>query len=365
MKQGLIGTLLVLLLALTAQAVQAHGVSASYATVTVARSSVVIEVAFSVTDMIAHFHLDTNADQRIAPEEVAAALPALTTYVNQHLHITGDGAAMTFKEPAGTIVRMASGQDLLVLRGVVARSRPPQNITVSLDIQLFELLGQAHTTLVKVVDGDHVQQAVLSISHAGQTFSLIQERPLMAQLEEFFRMGVKHIFLGYDHLMFLLALILVGGRILQIVKIVTAFTVAHSITLILAALQVVSLPSRLIESGIALSIMYVALENLVRQRMDHRWIVTFFFGLVHGFGFANVLRELGLPTRGLVSSLLAFNVGVEAGQLCVVAVLLPVTWWIARQAFRQRIVQTVSTLIAAFGCGWFVERAFGLSFMPF
>jgi hypothetical protein len=164
----------------------------------------------------------------------------------------------------------------------------------------------------------------------------------------FIRLGIEHIFLGYDHIMFLLALLLLGGRFWTLVKIVTAFTIAHSITLIAAALQWVSLPSRFIETGIALSIAYVAAENFWAKRADHRWIITFLFGLVHGFGFANVLTQLGLPSKGLVASLLAFNVGVEAGQVAIVSVLFP-----------------VSSVILAFGLGWAIERSFDLSFMPF
>jgi len=96
-----------------------------------------------------------------------------------------------------------------------------------------------------------------------------------------------------------------------------------------------------------------------------RWIITFFFGLVHGFGFANVLRELGLPTKGLVASLLAFNIGVELGQICIVAVVFPLILWLSRQSFQRRAVRAVSALILLFGLGWFVERVFDFSYMPF
>jgi hypothetical protein len=188
---------------------------------------------------------------------------------------------------------------------------------------------------------------------------------LPTQIGKFVKLGVEHIFLGYDHIMFLLALIVIGGRLRSLIKIVTAFTVAHSITLILAALQIVTLPPRVIESGIALSIAYVAAENFVVDQANHRWILTFMFGLVHGFGFANVLRDLGLPTRGLIPSLLAFNVGVEIGQICIVGVLFPVTLWIAQQTFRRKAVFVLSSVILFFGAAWFVERTFALSFMPF
>jgi hypothetical protein len=193
--------------------------------------------------------------------------------------------------------------------------------------------------------------------------------PIAAQAGRFILLGVQHIFLGYDHIMFLFALMLLGGRLMDLVKIVTAFTVAHSITLALAALQAVTLPSRLVESAIALTIAYVAAENLfLKEPAGHRWMLTFGFGLIHGFGFAGVLRELGLPARGLAASLLGFNVGVELGQVCIVGAFFPLTRWLSgrrRRKFKRRLVVAASCAILAFGAGWFVERAFELAFMPF
>ncbi|MDP7363916.1 MAG: HupE/UreJ family protein, partial [Candidatus Latescibacteria bacterium] len=195
-------------------------------------------------------------------------------------------------------------------------------------------------------------------------FQLREEVDLLAQVMHFVWLGVEHIFIGYDHIMFLAALIVIGSRLGPLVKIVSAFTVAHSITLILAALEIVSLPTRWVEAGIALSIAYVALENFWIRGASHRWMLTFAFGFVHGFGFANVLRDLGLPSQGLVPSLLAFNVGVEIGQVVIVAILLPGILWAAKHGHQQRLVQVASAVILLFGVGWFVERVFDLSYMP-
>ena len=190
------------------------------------------------------------------------------------------------------------------------------------------------------------------------------EPSLLDRVFEFTELGVEHIFLGYDHIMFLLALIVIGGRMRSLVKIVTAFTIAHSITLILAAQEILVLPDRLIEAGIALSIAYVAAENFWLKTAGHRWMLTFVFGLVHGFGFANVLRQLGLPDQGLIASLLAFNVGVEIGQIVIVALLFPPIAWAARSRYHRRVVLVVSAVIFLFGVGWLVERVFGLTYMP-
>ena len=195
----------------------------------------------------------------------------------------------------------------------------------------------------------------------------LREAPvsLWSQVGRFIWLGMEHIWIGYDHIMFLLALIVIGQRLAPLVKIVTAFTVAHSLTLILATLEWVVLPSRLVEAGIALSIVYVAAENFWLRDARHRWILTFCFGFVHGFGFANVLRDLNLPSEGLIATLLAFNIGVEIGQVSIVTILFPVILWMSRRSFHQRAVQVVSGLILLFGVGWLVERLFDLSYMPF
>ena len=153
---------------------------------------------------------------------------------------------------------------------------------------------------------------------------------------------------------------MIGGGFRNLVKIVTSFTVAHSLTLVLAALQIVMLPTRLVESVIALSIVYIAGENFFVKQNDQRWFITFVFGLMHGFGFASVLAELGLPTQGLVASLLSFNVGVEVGQIAIVSLAYPVILLIGRSDYRRQIVFGLSSIILIFGLIWFVERAFNL-----
>ena len=151
----------------------------------------------------------------------------------------------------------------------------------------------------------------------------------------------------------------------DVFKVVTAFTVAHSITLSLAALSVISLPSRLVESAIALSVLLAALNNLWPVVGRGRWLVAFGFGLIHGFGFASVLADLGLPQGALALALLGFNLGVEVGQLAIVAAFLPMAYALRRSFFYRRVVLLGgSLLIAAVAAAWFVERAFELQLLP-
>lgn len=177
----------------------------------------------------------------------------------------------------------------------------------------------------------------------------------------FIRLGIEHIWTGYDHLLFLLALLVVCRTFRSIVAIVTCFTLAHSLTLALATLDVVNLPSRLVEPLIAASIVFVGLENLVSRGQEPRgrWALTFAFGLIHGFGFATVLRDLGVGGggRGLLMPLFAFNLGVEIGQIALAAVVLPVAWRLRRnEKILTRGVPAISAIVAAAGLYWLLER---------
>ncbi len=349
----------------TPPSVRAHGLNASYATITVTQKQLQVVFSFSFSDMAVHFHLDTNNDGRVSQDELRAAAPILYDFIASRATLRGNSTPITLQREQVTVTQDASSQEFVNLMFHAPTPVGVSEVSITLDLGLFETFGQTYTNLVKVVAGDETQQTVLSLEHLSQRFSVSQHTALFTQLVQFTRLGIRHIFLGYDHIMFLLALIVIGGRLLNLVKIVTAFTLAHSLTLILAALQVVSLPSRVTESAIALSIAYVAAENVLIAEPTHRWRLTFCFGLVHGFGFANVLRELGLPTRGLVSSLLAFNVGVELGQLGILAILFPLALWVAKQPFRRPVIVGLSSTILLFGIGWFIERAFAFSFMPF
>jgi len=174
----------------------------------------------------------------------------------------------------------------------------------------------------------------------------------------FFLLGVEHIATGYDHLLFVLALVLCGGSLLQLLKIITAFTLAHSVTLGAAAFDLVTLPSTLVEAVIALSIAYVAFENLFpRFAVSHRWHISFLFGLVHGFGFSSVLKEIGLPKDSLIWSLLNFNLGVEAGQLVAVLIAVPLLMQLRKTSHEARVVRGLSAAVLVVGLVLFVERA--------
>ncbi|WP_438481182.1 HupE/UreJ family protein [Oleiharenicola lentus] len=178
----------------------------------------------------------------------------------------------------------------------------------------------------------------------------------------FFLLGVEHILIGFDHLLFLAGLLLACRGIRGMVAVITSFTLAHSITLALATFDLVKIPGSFVEPAIAASIVYVGIENIVRRdRERSRWLLTFILGLVHGFGFAGVLRELGIGANGssFAAPLIGFNLGVEIGQLAVAAIFLPLLFWLRRYPwFERRGVIILSALVAGAGIFWFIQRVF-------
>jgi len=177
----------------------------------------------------------------------------------------------------------------------------------------------------------------------------------------FFILGLEHIWRGYDHLLFLFALLLVGARFGSCLAIVSCFTLGHSLTLAAATLDWVNLPARYAEPMIALTIVYVGVENLWQRGAEprRRWLLTLCFGLIHGFGFASVLRDLGVGQGddGILIPLLGFNLGVEVGQIVVAAAVLPLIWRLRKnEKFLRRGVPALSGAVAIAGLYWFLER---------
>ena len=219
-----------------------------------------------------------------------------------------------------------------------------------------------HQTFINVYESDALaSQAILSVGRTRHEYFAGNRQGVWAVVKKFIPAGVHHILIGPDHILFLIGLLLLGGSVRRLLLVVSGFTVAHSITLTLAALNLVSPPSRIVEPAIALSIVYVGIDNLmVRDGRDVRAWIAFAFGLIHGFGFASVLREMDLPAKALGWSLVSFNVGVELGQLFIVVfVASAIAALRARSAAAGRmLVYAVSVAVIAAGAFWFVQRVF-------
>jgi hydrogenase/urease accessory protein HupE len=232
---------------------------------------------------------------------------------------------------------------------------------VVIDTNLFPY-DQNHQTFINIYEGSELrQQFIFNARSDEHTYYLGTTQGAIEVMKTFIPSGITHIMIGPDHILFLVGLLLLGGTFVALLKIVTAFTIGHSVTLSLAALNVVTPPASVIEPAIALSIVFVGADNLVRgEGRDLRAWVALVFGLVHGFGFANVLREFGLPREALGWSLFSFNVGVEIGQVTIVLIVAAGLAAVRRYsvALRQRVTFAGSIVVIAAGTYWFVQRVF-------
>ena len=281
---------------------------------------------------------------------------------------------------------------------------PNLDAGLKLRYSLFFDVDPSHRGLVQwLAPGGVAAQALIFGTGSAEQALALRPAGAWQTLRQYLADGIWHIWIGYDHILFLLALLLpavlvrrhgqwqgtdrFAGALKEVVKVVTAFTLAHSITLSLAALQVITLPSRLVESAIAMSVVIAALNNLRGRKWrplapasggpppggasqfrggaaidsSRLWVLAFCFGLLHGFGFASVLADLGLPQGALVLALVGFNLGVEVGQLAIVAVFLPVAFALRRTRFYQvGVLKIGSLIVAALATWWFAQRAFNL-----
>ncbi|TAK47733.1 MAG: HupE/UreJ family protein [Betaproteobacteria bacterium] len=314
--------------------------------------------------------LDANGDGAITWGEVRRRHPDIAAYALSRLELAAGSRPCALVPTAHQIDNHSDGA-YAVLR-FRAECGGGEIRSVKVGYRLFFDLDPTHRGLLSVSRGSSTRAAVLSPEQATQEFPLADEgwlAPLLAYARE----GVWHIWIGIDHVLFLVSLLLpavfvavAGGWqpatrfrpvFWDVFKVVTAFTLAHSVTLSLAALAVIELPSRLVESAIALSVVLAALNNLWPVVRRGRWLVAFGFGLVHGFGFASVLADLGLPRHALLPALVGFNLGVEAGQLLIVAAFLPLAYGLRRTWLYRRLLFTGgSTAIAGVAALWMLER---------
>lgn len=349
----------------------AHKASDSYLTLNVQGSEITGQWDIALRDIDFALGLDRNGDAEITWGELRARQTDVAAWALERLSLQRGGAC-ALKLLSDQVDEHTDGQ-YAVLR--LSGSCPAASGSLDLNYRLLFDLDALHRGLLKLSLDGVTQTAVLGPTSGVQQFQKQASR--LAQFVQYLGEGVWHIWIGFDHVLFLLSLLLpavlvhearrwrgVGDfstALREVLWVVTAFTAAHSITLTLAALRLVELPSRVVESAIAASVVLAALNNLMPVVERRRWIVAFAFGLIHGFGFASVLAELGLPQETLVLSLLGFNLGVEAGQLAIVAAFLPLAFWLRNSRFYRQIIfvgGSLLTLILALV--WLLERAFDL-----
>jgi hypothetical protein len=365
--------LLAVLAALAATPAFAHKPSDSYLAIRVEGANLKGQWDIALRDLDFAVGLDDNGDGDITWGEVKAHNPGAAAYALARLKLRSGGADCPAHATEFLVDDHSDGAYSVMRFSVVC---PGEVKTLEVGYSLFADIDPQHKGLLRLEHGAGTRTAIFSPERATQQFELAKISAL-TQFIDYAREGVWHIWVGFDHILFLLSLLLPavlafsGGRwqavpefrpaFWDVFKIVTSFTVAHSITLSLAALGVISLPSRLVESAIATSVVLAALNNVFPLVHGRRWMVAFAFGLIHGFGFASVLRDLGLPQGALLLALVGFNLGVEVGQLAIVSGFLPAAYWLRGSWFYRRLVFIGGSLAIAVVAGiWLVERAFNL-----
>lgn len=367
---------------------QAHKPSDSYLSLAVHGQQIEGQWDIALRDLDFAIGLDGNGDGALTWDEIRARHDAIAAYALQRLQVASDQGVCPLKAVAQMIDSHTDGAyNVLRFQATCPGAAPA---TLSIGYTLFADVDPQHKGLLKLASGDNTQTAIFDPDSPRQNISLAAPDRL-TQFGAYVKHGIWHIWIGYDHILFLLSLLLPAvllkspndtdrlhptaeswGRTLRgrpqtlplglkaafidVFKVVTAFTLAHSITLTLASLSLVSLPSRWVESAIAASVILAALNNLLPLFRGKRPVAAFVFGLIHGFGFASVLRDLGLPQGSLLASLFGFNVGVEIGQLAIVAAFLPLAWLLRKTWFYRQVLTVGSLAIAVVAAVWLVER---------
>jgi hypothetical protein len=353
----------------------AHKSSDSYLSLRLNGQEIIGQWDVALRDLDHALGLDSNNDGIITWGELRSRQGQVASYLLSRLRFNSDGKPCTTRVIEHLVDDHSDGT-YEVLKFATDCPERPQTLEVGYDF-FFDLDPQ-HRGLLRFEANGQTHTAVLSPSR--KTWSLQGNSvSWIHTFLDYFNEGVWHIWTGFDHILFLCALLLpavlsqragrwigvteFGEAFRNVLKVVTAFTLAHSITLSLAVLGFISLPSRLVESAIALSVIAAALNNLRPLVQGRLWLVAFGFGLVHGLGFANILAELGLPAGALAVALVSFNLGVEAGQLAIVSVILPAAYLCRHRWFYPRLVLGAgSCCIAAVASIWLIERGLNVSF---
>ena len=348
--------LLVLSIFPLASALDAHPVPFSYVDIRILPGEIDLTLVAHVYD-VAHELGIEPAGRILDAAMLNQRSEALLEMLRGRLRLSADGRPLgdgVWSAPEALPERQS-----VQLRARYGINKRPGAVTFSGALFPYD---PAHQTFLNFYEGGRLtSQAILDNKHGELEYFAGGRQGILAVMRKFIPAGIHHILIGPDHILFLTGLLLLGGPLRRLLLIVSAFTVAHSITLSLAALNLLTPPARLIEPGIALSIIYVGVDNLMVGRgRDVRGWIAFAFGFIHGFGFAGILREMNLPGEALGWSLFSFNAGVEIGQLMVVAVVASALLLLRanNEAAGKRVAFAGSVAVILAGTFWFVQRVF-------
>ena len=331
----------------------AHDAPTSFIDLRVSPEGMEASVTASNTDL-AHELPFVEPDMLLQPAVIEAQRDALAAVIQSRLQI-----AIAGKSQPGLlrkIVSIPEKRDLRLDFHYSWLAAPP---SFGIRCHLFPY-DPRHRTFLNIYQNDQLEeQQIFEGEKTSIEYRIGSGQSVGDVVRQFLVEGVHHIFIGPDHILFVIGLLLLGGSVRQLLKIVTAFTIAHSITLGLATFRLVSPPPFIVEPAIALSIVFVGVSALLgKGRHDPRLFFAFCFGLIHGFGFANALQEMMLPRHALGWSLFAFNGGVEIGQGCIVLAIAPLLSLLRRSSpfLAERVVAVGALCVTTAGAFWFFQR---------
>jgi hypothetical protein len=368
--------LLLLVLAAASGAAQAHLASDSYLRIDIRENSPVSgQWDIALRDLDAAIGLDLDQDGKITWAELRGKETEVEAYAFNHLRLAGERDVC---RPTATalMVDYHAGSAYAVLPFI---TDCPSAAKLTLQYRLLFDLDPSHRGLLTIASGEEIRSEVLTPEHA----EIVLDRPgrLADQVAQFFTYGFDHILLGYDHLLFIAVLLVMAamrrpngdrwvavdglGRVLmETIKTLTAFTLAHALVVTPAVLGAVNVPARLVEPAVAITIMLAAFDNLWSILPRLRWQVAFLFGLIHGLSFASTLGPMRLPPLGLILALVSFNTGVEFGQIALALLLIPIVFVLRNEAAYRRFVAPGISIGALMLAGvWFVDRVFNINLL--
>jgi hydrogenase/urease accessory protein HupE len=304
--------------------------------------------------------LDDDPGRQLSAPEISKHQQALQVFFNEKVRFTAarevsetlniEPTTATEKLPKNLVVTPDTHTNLSLK---YHWKKPIEQLQLHYDLFLPDV--NTARCLAQVFRNDRVDNLVLTPS--SKNVALINA-PIWQQISSFMQLGIEHIWTGYDHILFLISLLMLGGKLSYLIKVVTAFSLSHSITLTLAVLNIVSVPSRWVEIVIALSIGYIAAENLWRKEPNPtRWQLAFGFGLIHGLGFSSALQELELPQNNLIVSLLSFSAGIEVGQISIVLFTYLCLNYLRKFPGNLTMRRLISVGVIVMSAVWFWERA--------
>jgi hydrogenase/urease accessory protein HupE len=351
----LLGLLLSFALAIPSQA---HWADLAVADIQIKDLNVEINLTIP-TGLVDRF--DDDKDRKLSGLETIKYQKELRNFLDEKIQLTAAGQKNGVSIVRSTVAKTSSPNLI---------ATPDTHSSLLLQYQWTEPVNQLQMNYDLFIPGVNTARCLAQVFRNGSIDNIVFtptsknaaliDAPIEQQITSFIGLGIEHIFTGYDHILFLISLLMLGGNLPYLIKVVSAFSLSHSITLTLAVLNIVSIPSRWVEIVIALSIAYIAAENLWQKEPNQaRWQLTFGFGLIHGLGFSSALQELELPRNNLVTSLASFSVGIEIGQMTIVLIAYLCLFYLRKLPWDLTIRRLISVAVIVMSAIWFWERAVG------